>query len=224
MHTTISWFEGSRDRRVGPGTVPQRGVSTRATLVRWCRNSLGSMPRWVPAVACAMGIVCGPTLALAQIGGKGGSDDKHTLDPHIADLIRAQNPDDPTSFLLTARTDLRLSDSEVTALYTVRMMLQTHQAAAHNALDTLGPNRPISSIDFTHITQAGRDSLIAHREAVASANGQLRDAAIAAQQQALAILTPDQRNRLIDLQRHVEEEKMLPHDSTDAQVGSGRRH
>jgi hypothetical protein len=204
--------------------VAQEIGSRWATLVRPGR-ALSSMPKWMPAVACALGLVCAPTLARAQLGGgKNGSDEHHPLDPHIADLIHAQNPDDPTSFLLAARTDLKLSDSEVTALYTVRMVMQSHQQAAHNALDTLGPNRPISSIDWSHITTAGRDSLIAHREAVAAANGQLRDAALAAQKQALDILSPEQRNRLIDLQRHVETEKNLPHDSTDAVVGSGRRH
>jgi hypothetical protein len=199
-------------------------MSERSRLSRWGRRIPVSIPKWVPTLACAIGIVCGPTFAHAQMGGDKGSDEHHTLDPHIADLIHAQNPDDPTSFLLAARTDLKLSDSEVTALYTVRMVMQSHQQAAHNALDTLGPIQPISSIDWAHITSAGRDSLLAHRKAIATANGQLRDAALAAQTQALTILTPEQRNRLIDLQRHVEEEKMLPHDSTDAVVGSGRRH
>jgi hypothetical protein len=231
VYTTISRYEGSFDGRGASGTVLRLVVSERLTPARWYRQTLVSAPKWLLAITCAIGILCAPTLALAQMGmggggggGHSGSDDKHPLDPHIADLIRATNPDDPTSFLLAARTDLKLSDSEVTALYTVRMMLQSHQQAAHNALDTLGPNAPISSIDWAHITPAGRDSLIAHREAVASANGQLRDAAIAAQKQALAILTPEQQGHLIDLQRHVEEEKNLPHDSTDAATGGGRHH
>jgi len=168
--------------------------------------------------------LCAPVLAFGQMGasnGKSNEPEHHYLDPHIADLIRATNPNDPTSFILAARQDLKLSDSEVTALYSVRMVMQTNQTAARNALDTLGPNPKVSSIDWAHITPAGRDSLIAHRKAVAEANGQLHDAAIAAQDRALAILSVDQRSHLIDLQRHVEEEKNLPHDSAEA---DGKKH
>ena len=178
-------------------------------------------------LSLAAGVLCGPCLALAQMGssaGKNNDTEHHTLDPHIADLIRATNPNDPTAFILAARQDLNLSDSEVTAMYRVRMEMQTSQQAAKNALDTLGPNRPISSIDFVHITPAGRDSLLTHRKAVAAANGQLHDAALAADQKAIAILTPVQRSRLIDLQKHVEEEQRLPHDSIDAEKTGGKRH
>jgi hypothetical protein len=178
-------------------------------------------------LSLAAGVLGGPGLALAQMGAGGGKNndtEHHTLDPHIADLIRASNPADPTAFIIAARQDLNLSDSEVTAMYRVRMEMQSSQQAAKNALDTLGPNRPIASIDFAHITPAGRDSLLAHRKAVAAANGQIHDAAIAADQRAIAILTPDQRSRLIDLQKHVEEEERLPHDSIDAEKPPGKRH
>lgn len=178
------------------------------------------------ALTCVAALLGSPTVARAQLGSSSGKNDQsehHTLDPHIADLIRAENPDDPTSFMLAARTDLRLSDSEVTALYRVRMELQTRQAAARNALDTLGPNRPVSSVDWAHISPATRDSMIAHRKAVAAANGQLHDAALVAQQQALAILTPEQRGRLVDVQRHVEDEERLPHDSIDVEKAAARQ-
>ncbi len=186
----------------------------------WLGRSLWTL--WLAA-----GVLGAPGLAFAQIGSGGGKNndtEHHTLDPHIADLIRATNPNDPTAFILAARQDLSLSDSEVTAMYRVRMEMQTSQQSAKNALDTLGPNRPISSIDFAHITPAGRDSLLAHRKAVAAANGQLHDAALNAEQKAVAILRPDQRSRLIDLQKHVEEEERLPHDSIDVEKTAAKRH
>ncbi len=186
----------------------------------WVGKSLRSL-------SLAAGVLCGPSLALAQMGagpGKNNDTEHHTLDPHIADLIRAINPNDPTAFILAARQDLSLSDSEVTGLFRVRMEMQTNQQAAKNALDTLGPNRPLRAIDFATITPGGRDSLLAHRKAVAAANGQLHDAAISAQQKALVLLTPEQRSRLIDLQKHVQEEERLPHDSIDAEKAGGKRH
>jgi hypothetical protein len=191
------------------------------------RTKMSWAGRSLCALTVAAGTLCWPVVARAQMGaGNGHNNDTehHTLDPHTADLIRATNPNDPTSFILAARPDLTLSDSEVTALYRVRMEMQSGQQAAKNALDTLGPNRPISSIDFVHITPAGRDSILAHRKAVAEANNQIHDVAIVAQQKALAILTPEQRSRLIDLQKHVEEEQRLPHDSIDAEKTAARRH
>ena len=179
------------------------------------------------ALSLAAGTLCWPGLARAQMGaGNGHNNDTehHTLDPHIADLIRASNPNDPTSFILVARPDLNLTDSEVTAMYRVRMEMLSGQQAARNALDTLGPNQKLSSIDFAHITPAGRDSIIAHRKAVADANNQIHDVAIVAQQKVLAILTQEQRSRLIDLQKHVQEEERLPHDSIDAEKVSAKRH
>jgi len=186
----------------------------------WLGKSL-----WTLSIAA--GVLCGPGLALAQMGagsGKNNDTEHHTLDPHIADLIRATNPNDPTSFILAARSDLNLSDSEVTGLYRVRMEMQSNQQAAKNALDTLGPVRPLRASDFAHITPAGRDSILAQRKAVAVANGQLHDAAIVAQGKAVALLSPDQRSHLIDLQKHVEEEQRLPHDSIDAEKMAAKKH
>jgi hypothetical protein len=184
------------------------------------------MGRSLATFVLAAGFLCGPRLLIAQMGAGGGKNNEtehHTLDPHIADLIRATNPNDPTSFVLAARPDLKLSDSEVTVLYRIRMEMQTNQAGARQALDTLGPIRPLKAADFAHITPAARDSLIAQRKAVAAANGQLHDAAIAAQQKVLVLLTPDQRSHLIDLQKHVQEEERLPHDSIDAEKSAAKR-
>jgi hypothetical protein len=128
-------------------------------------------------------------------------------------LIRADDPNNPIALMTAARGDLRLSDSEVTALTTVQMELQRDQAAGRAALDTLGPNPRASSIDFAHLTPAGRDSLISHRKAVAAANGQLHDAAVTARQRALAILTPDQQRQFLDLEQRVRIARDTPHDT-----------
>jgi hypothetical protein len=197
---------------------------------------------WRRLVLQVVGATCLPALMLAQ-GGMGGGgmggggmgggrgstgspSIRNTLDPHMAVLIRADNPDDPTALVIAARTDLKLSDSEVTAIYSVRTMMLASQAPARSALDTLGPNPPLSSIDFAHITSAGRDSLIAHRKAVAAANGQIHDASIVARQQMVALLTPAQQKQLTDLQQHVQQERNTPHDSADADDshGGGRKH
>jgi hypothetical protein len=188
----------------------------------------------IPAAVLAQGgMGMGSGMGGGGMGGGGrghdmGSPQMHrTLDPHMAALIRADNPDDPTSLILAARTDLKLSDSEVTAIYQVRTVMQGHQAPGRIALDTLGPNPPLSSIDWSHITPGGRDSLIAHRKAVAAANGQIHDAAIAAQQHVFDLLTADQQKQLLALQQHVREERNTPHDSSDtddSQGGGGRRH
>jgi len=182
-------------------------------------------------------LLCAPDVLRAQggLGGGGMGSGRHemgapathrTLDPHMLALMRADDPDDPTSLILAARSDLKLSDSETTAMYAVRMAMQTSQAAARTALDTLGPNQPLSSIDVTHLTPAGRDSLIAHRKAVATANGQLHDAAIAARQHALTVLTPEQQKEFLDLQQRVRQEEQTPHDTTshgDERGDGGRR-
>jgi len=192
--------------------------------------------------------LCVPALVLAQAGmggmggggmggsGMGGGGRGHdmgsppmhrTLDAHMIALIRADNPDDPTSLILAARNDLKLSDSEVTAIYQVRTVMLASQSTARSALDTLGPNPPVSSIDWSHITPAGRDSLIAHRKAVAAANGQIHDAAVTAQQQLLALLTADQQKQLLALQQRVRQERNTPHDTSetdDGRGGGGRRH
>lgn len=189
--------------------------------------------------------VCVPALVLAQAGmggpgggmgssGMGGGGRGHdmgappmhwTLDAHMIALIRADNPDDPTSLVLAARPDLKLSDSEVTAIYQVRTVMQVSQSAARSALDTLGPNPPLSSINWSHITPGGRDSLLAHCKAVAAANGQIHDAAVVAQQQLLALFTADQQKQLLALQQRVRQERNTPHDSSDSddnRSGGGR--
>lgn len=144
---------------------------------------------------------------------QGPPDSRREVDPHMLALIRADDPNNPITLMSAARSDLRLSDSEVTALSTIQMELQRDQAAARTALDTLGPNPRASSIDFAHLTPGGRDSLIAHRKAVAAANGQLHDAAITARQHALAILSPDQQRQFLDLEQRVRIERDTPHDT-----------
>ena len=142
---------------------------------------------------------------------------RRELDPHMLALIRADDPNNPVALMIAARSDLKLSDSEVTALSTVQMELQRNQAAGRTALDTLGPNAPISSINFASLTAAGRDSLISHRKAVAAANAQIHDAAVVARQQALALLTSDQQRHFLDLENRVRIERDTPHDTGQKQ-------
>jgi hypothetical protein len=179
------------------------------------------------AVALVAGLALRPTLALAQggaqpgggsMGSPGGRGNnppvaRNTLDPHMLDMIKAMDPDNPIALILAARTDLKLTESEIAGLYKVHDSMVHQQAAGRLALDTLGPNPSIKSIDLVHLTAAGRDSLIGHRKAVAAANGQIHDAARAAREQALAVLTPEQQLKLIDLELHVRSASESPHDT-----------
>jgi hypothetical protein len=101
----------------------------------------------------------------------------------------------PIPFMVEHRKDLELADSQVTKLNLIQNRLDAADRPAHLALDTL-PNAPTGPIDWAHITPAGRDSLIARRRAMSSANGAMHDNARAARTDALAVLTPDQRTRL----------------------------
>ncbi len=146
-----------------------------------------------------------PATALGQVGGMGsapgmrgrpeggGLPPVHSIiDPHLAALARAADPDNPLALIMAARGDLGLTDPETAALYTIRTAMERSQGAARTALDTLGPNTPLASIDLVHLTPAGRDSLIAHRKAVAAAMGAVHDAAVHAREAALAVLTDQQ--------------------------------
>jgi hypothetical protein len=88
-----------------------------------------------------------------------------------------------------------LADSQVTRLNLIQNRLDAADRPAHLALDTL-PNAPTGPIDWAHLTSGGRDSLIARRRAVSLANGTMHDNARTARTEALAVLTPDQQNRL----------------------------
>ena len=70
-----------------------------------------------------------------------------------------------------------------------------------------------------HMTPTSRDSIIAHRKAVAAANNQVHDAAVAARQEIVSMMTAEQQKSLIDLEQRVREERSLPHDSAEGEEG-----
>jgi hypothetical protein len=149
--------------------------------------------------------------------GRGGSNNppvaRNVLDPHMLVLINAMDPDNPIALILAARKDLKLTDSQTTMMYKIHDNMVTQQTPARLALDTLGPNPSIKSIDLAHLTTEGRDSLISHRKAVAAANGQIHDAARVAHERAMADLTPEQQKELTDLELRVRQARDQPHDT-----------
>ncbi len=149
----------------------------------------------------------------SQGGGNNPPLARNVLDPHTEVLLKALDPNNPIAVILAAQKDLKLSDSEMTALYKIHDTMVHQQAPARVALDTLGPNPSMKSIDIAHLTAGGRDSLISHRKAVAAANGEIHDAARVAQEQALALLTPDQQKQLLDLESHLRQVRDTPHDT-----------
>jgi len=162
-------------------------------------------------------------------GGSGGGNNpplaRNVLDPHTEVLLKAMDPNNPIAVILAAQKDLKLSDSEMTALYRIHDSMVQQQAPARVALDTLGPNPSMKSIDLAHLTTAGRDSLISHRKAVAAANGEIHDAARLAQERALALLTPDQQRQLLDLESRLRQVRDTPHDTgTDEYTKPGSSH
>jgi hypothetical protein len=177
------------------------------------------------AVAVAVGLALRPSVALAQggmqpggagPGGRGSNNPpiaRNTLDPHMLDMVKAMDPDNPIALILAARTDLKLTESQIANLYKIHDSMVHEQAHSRTALDTLGPNPSFKSIDLVHLTAAGRDSLLGHRKAVAAANGEIHDAARAAREQALAVLTPEQQLKLIELELHVRQASETPHDT-----------
>jgi hypothetical protein len=183
---------------------------------RWYELMLGLIVAMLalPAAAAAQGGLGGGGMGSGRHD-MGAPPTHRELDAHMLALIRADDPNNPVSLMMAARPDLKLSDSEMTALGAVQMELQRNQAAGRTALDTLGPNTPIRSINFAQLTPAGRDSLINHRKAVAAANAQIHDAAVLARQHALEVLTPDQQRHFLDLENKVRIERDTPHDSTE---------
>jgi hypothetical protein len=161
-------------------------------------------------------------------GSSGGNNPplaRNVLDPHTEVLLKALDPNNPIAVILAAQKDLKLSDSEMTVLYRIHDSMVQQQAPARVALDTLGPNPSMKSIDLAHLTTEGRDSLIAHRKAVAAANGEIHDAARVAQERALALLTPDQQKQLLDLESHLRQVRDTPHDTgTDEYTKPGSSH
>ena len=149
-------------------------------------------------------------------GSRGGGNPptaRNILDPHTEMLLKASDPDNPIALILAARKDLKLTDSQTTLMYKIHDQMIHEEAPARLALDTLGPNPSLKLIDLTHLTTEGRDSLIAHRKAVAAANGQIHDAARTARERALEVLSPDQQRQLIDLETHIRQARDMPHDT-----------
>jgi hypothetical protein len=159
----------------------------------------------------------GPGGRQSQGGGNNPPLARNVLDPHTEVLLKAMDPDNPIAVILAAKNDLKLTDSQTTVMYKIHDTMVQEQNPARIALDTLGPNPSMKSIDFLHLTTEGRDSLIAHRKAVAAANGVIHDAARSAQEKALAVLSPDQQKQLLDLEVHLRQERDLPHDTGSEQ-------
>jgi hypothetical protein len=126
--------------------------------------------------------------------------------PDTIALKQPMDPENPTPFMILHRSDLKLADSQVTALQSIGAQLTMHVRPMRDSLDELraaappprAPNSP--GVPPVPMTAQQRDSLLATRRATARLLGEVHDAGRTAREQAVAVLSPDQQKKLQSLQ------------------------
>jgi hypothetical protein len=176
------------------------------------------------AAICMAGAVAS-TRASAQGRGNrdgGGSDTKADTSIKLpGEPGGPMDPERPIGFMIEHRKEIPLADSQVTKLGLIENHLQANDRPAHLALDTLA-DAPVK-IDWAHITAAGRDSVIARRRAVSQANATMHDNALAARNEAFAVLTQDQLVKVRSLNQSIVNKQTEPsHPSSAPSGGLGR--
>jgi len=161
-------------------------------------------------------------------GGRGADSPTNTPDPHVVAMAKAiaADPEDPIPMILGDRNEIKLADSQIVALSTIESKLKIDNAPLHNVLDSLRPPGVNTKPDYAHLDSLGRDSLAKSRVAVAHTMGAIHDNDLKARQDAFAVLTPDQRSDVVDLERRVRAmlNAGLPPDDPDGSSRPSRRH
>jgi Spy/CpxP family protein refolding chaperone len=147
------------------------------------------------ALVLAVAMALTAAVPAIQARAQGSSDSKTPPPPKAGEPGGPMDPERPIMFMIEHRKEMELADSQVTQLGILQNKLDAADRPAHLGLDTL-PAAPIGPIDYAHLTPGARDTLIARRRAVSQANATMHDNALAARNQALALLTPDQQKKL----------------------------
>lgn len=122
---------------------------------------------------------------------------------------------------LAHRTDLQLTDAQVTALGAVRARAQTSTAALTEKLDSVrSPSAAEPSI-VAPPSDSSRVGLLERRRAVGGVLGELHDVDVNARAEAMRILTAEQQKKAAQLE---EEAKNLPQSESRGSGRSGRSH
>jgi hypothetical protein len=121
-------------------------------------------------------------------------------DPDTSVMKQPMDPENPTAFIILHRAELKLADSQVTALQNIGAFLTIRTRALKDTLDDLRPSdaRP-TALPTTPMTPEQRDSLFAERREYARVLGELHDAGRGARVQAYATLSPEQQKKLTSL-------------------------
>lgn len=140
-------------------------------------------------------------------GGRGGPRNANAEpDPHLVAMAKtiATDPENPIPLMLADRGNLKLADSQTVALSVIQSKLALANRPIRAVLDSLRPpqdsgKRP----DYAHMDSVARDSLVKARAAIARTMGALHDNDLSARQEALGVLTADQRAQFTDLEQRV---------------------
>jgi hypothetical protein len=139
----------------------------------------------------AIAIACFAALARAQT-------------PDTSVMKQPMDPENPTAFILLHRSELKLTDSQVTQLTNIGIQLTMRTRPLKDSLAELRPSgvRPASQ-PTTPMTAEQRDSIFATRRATARLLGEVHDAGKSARDQAVVVLNPDQQRKLESIQNEL---------------------
>jgi hypothetical protein len=114
------------------------------------------------------------------------------------------DPENPIGFMIQHRSDLSLADSQVTRLGQIGAEITMRNRPLTDSLNDLRPRGDKPAPIPVNLSPTQRDSLFAQRRAAARVAGEIHDNNRAGRERALAVLTPDQRNRLRSIEERLE--------------------
>ncbi|HWZ58459.1 MAG TPA: hypothetical protein VNW46_05725 [Gemmatimonadaceae bacterium] len=174
------------------------------------------------AAVCMAGVVASGRASAQGRGGRGGGQDtKDTTVKKPGEPGGPMDPERPIPFMIEHRREIALVDSQVSKLGIIANRLDAADRPVHLALDTL-PAAPTGPIDWAHITPAGRDSVIARRRITSQVNATMHDNALAARNDAFAVLTPDQLAKLRSVNQQIVNRQDQSSRPSPAPSGAGR--
>jgi hypothetical protein len=174
------------------------------------------------AAVCMAGVVASGRASAQGRGGRGGrQDSKDSTVKKPGEPGGPMDPERPIPFMIEHRKEIVLADSQVSKLGIIANRLDAADRPVHLALDTL-PAAPTGPIDWAHITPAGRDSVIARRRITSQVNATMHDNALAARNDAFAVLTPDQLSKLRSVNQQIENKQEQSSRPSPAPSGAGR--
>ena len=96
--------------------------------------------------------------------------------------------------------DSKLVDTQTTRLATIRAQVTRENSELKDRLDSIRPPGAPSRTDFSLLSATQRDSVLQQRKAIAETMGQIHDNDRRARTDAMAVLTPEQQQRVAALE------------------------